>query len=108
MTDSRENSIRFEKYNKVKQSELAKQLGISKSYLSMIVNGKRIIPEHLRQPISEFCEQKQYRKVTSNQRVSGSNPARDTILVSFAAIFFLQPLQFILQFLQLLPEYRFH
>ncbi len=61
----------------MKQIELAKQLGISKSYLSMILSGERIIPEHLEIPFSELCEQNQLRKVPSKQRAVGSNPARD-------------------------------
>ncbi len=61
----------------MKQVELAQRLGISKSYLSMILSGQRTIPEHLEIPFSELCEQNQLRKVPSKQRVVGSNPSRD-------------------------------
>ncbi len=58
----------------MKQTELAQRLGISKSYLSMILSGQRTIPEHLEIPFSELCEQNQLRKVPSKQVVAGSNP----------------------------------
>ncbi|MFC2034027.1 helix-turn-helix domain-containing protein [Chloroflexota bacterium] len=61
----------------MKQKEIARKLGISKSYLSMIISGKREIPEHLEGQISELCEQKQLQSVPSKQRVVGSNPSRD-------------------------------
>ncbi|MFC2010899.1 helix-turn-helix domain-containing protein [Chloroflexota bacterium] len=57
----------------MKQVELAQQLGISKSYLSMIMSGKRTIPEHLEIPFSELCEQNQLQKVPSKQVVAGSS-----------------------------------
>jgi len=63
----------------MKQVELAQRLGISKSYLSMILSGQRTIPEHLEIPFSELCEQNQLRKVPSKQRVEGSNPSRDSM-----------------------------
>jgi len=46
-----------------KQSDIAKELGISKSYLSMILSGQRKIPRHLKKPISELIY---------NNTVSGS------------------------------------
>ena len=55
----------------MKQIELAQQLGISKSYLA-----------HLEQPLSELVHKSQFQKVPSNQRVVGSNPARDATLRS--------------------------
>jgi len=57
----------------MKQVELAQQLGISKSYLSMILSGKRIIPEHLKIPFSELCEQKQLQNLLPKQRVASSS-----------------------------------
>ena len=67
----------------MKQSQLAKELGISKSYLSMILSGKRTIPEHLEIPFSELCEQNQLQKVPSKQVVAGSSPvSRSTDLAS--------------------------
>ena len=58
----------------MKQVELAQRLGISKSYLSMIMSGQRTIPEHLEIPFSELCEQNQLRKLLPKQDVEGSNP----------------------------------
>ncbi|MDD5510304.1 MAG: helix-turn-helix transcriptional regulator [Dehalococcoidales bacterium] len=37
-----------------RQNELAKELGISKSYLSMMLSGKRKIPEYLEDKICEL------------------------------------------------------
>ena len=47
----------------MKQVELAQRLGISKSYLSMILSGKRKAPAHLEKP---FCE------LIHNKTASGS------------------------------------
>jgi transcriptional regulator with XRE-family HTH domain len=58
----------------MKQVELAQRLGISKSYLSMMLSGERRIPKHLARPLSELCEQNQLRKVPSKQVVAGSSP----------------------------------
>ena len=61
----------------MKQVELAQQLGVSKSYLSMMLSGQRRIPEHLEKPLSELVHKNQLQKVPSKQRVVGSNPSRD-------------------------------
>jgi len=61
----------------MKQVELAKQLGISKSYLSMMLSGQRIIPEHLEKPLSELVHKNQLQNVPSKQRVERSNRSRD-------------------------------
>ncbi|MFC1995951.1 helix-turn-helix domain-containing protein [Chloroflexota bacterium] len=64
----------------MRQVELAKKLGISKSYLSMILSGERTIPEHLETPFSELCEQNQLRRLPSKQVIAGSSPvSRSTI-----------------------------
>jgi len=65
----------------MRQVELAQRLGISKSYLSMILSGQRTIPEYLEIPFSELCEQNQLRKVPSKQRVVSSNRSRDATIV---------------------------
>ncbi len=57
----------------MKQIVLARQLGISKSYLSMLLSGQRTIPEHLEIPFSELCEQKQLQKMPSKQVVASSS-----------------------------------
>ena len=69
----------------MKQVELAQRLGISKSYLSMILSGQRTIPEHLEIPFSELCEQNQLRKVPSKQRVERSNRSRDARMAILAS-----------------------
>ena len=61
----------------MKQVELAQQLGISKSYLSMILSGQRTIPEHLEIPFSELCEQNQLQRMPSKQRAVSSSLTRD-------------------------------
>jgi len=61
----------------MRQVELAQRLGISKSYLSMILSGQRAIPEHLEGQFSELVHKNQLRGVPSKQRVVGSNPSRD-------------------------------
>ena len=63
----------------MKQSELARKLGISKSYLSMMQSGKRPIPEHLREFVN--CEQNQLHFVPSKQAVAGSNPVSRSIYI---------------------------
>ena len=69
----------------MKQIELAQQLGISKSYLSMLLSGQRRIPEHLEKPLCEQVHNNQLQEVPSKQRVVGSNPARDAILANLAS-----------------------
>jgi transcriptional regulator with XRE-family HTH domain len=69
------------------QREIAKELGISKSYLSMMLSGQRRIPERLEKPLSELVHKNQLQEVPSKQRVVGSNPSRDA--------FHLNPLVFL-------------
>ncbi len=64
----------------MKQIELAKELGISKSYLSMMLSGQRIIPEHLEKPLSELVHKNQLQTVPSKQRVERSSRSRDASL----------------------------
>jgi transcriptional regulator with XRE-family HTH domain len=67
---------------KLKQSQLAKELGISKSYLSMILNGQRKASPEL---VEKLQSVPGVHKVVTNppwlvpskQRVVGSNPSRD-------------------------------
>ncbi len=59
---------------KLNQTQVAKRLGISKSYLSMMLSGQRVIPDHLK---SELCELNQLQFVPSKQRVERSNRSRD-------------------------------
>ena len=63
----------------MKKVEIARELGVSKSYLSMMLSGKRRIPEHLSDRLCELCEQIQPQIQPSKQRVVGSNPSRDAI-----------------------------
>jgi transcriptional regulator with XRE-family HTH domain len=65
----------------MKQSELAQRLGISKSYLSMMLSGKRAIPETMKQPLSELCEQFQLQNPFAKEEVASSN-------LVFRSIFF--------------------
>ena len=57
-----------------RQNEIAKQLGISKSYLSMILSGQRRIPENLEKLLSELVHKNQLQIVPSKQVVVGSSP----------------------------------
>jgi transcriptional regulator with XRE-family HTH domain len=59
------------------QNEIAKELGISKSYLSMILSGQRRIPEHLEKPLSELVHKNQIQTVPSKQWVESSSLSRD-------------------------------
>ncbi|MFC2003439.1 helix-turn-helix domain-containing protein [Chloroflexota bacterium] len=70
----------------IRQNEIAKELGISKSYLSMILAGQRRIPEGLEKPISELVHKNQSQKVPSKQRVERSNRSRDARIYSFLAL----------------------
>ena len=56
---------------KLNQTQIAQRLGISKSYLSMMLSGQRQIPDHLR---SELCELNQLQIKPSKQAVAGSSP----------------------------------
>jgi len=68
--------------NRLSQTQIAKELGISKSYLSMILLGQRECPINL---IERLQDSLGVRKtvnlqrciVPSKQRVVGSNPSRD-------------------------------
>ena len=68
--------------NRLSQTQIAKELGISKSYLSMILLGQRECPINL---IERLQDSLGVRKtvnlqrciVPSTQRVVGSNPSRD-------------------------------
>jgi transcriptional regulator with XRE-family HTH domain len=66
----------------MRQNEIAKELGISKSYLSMILSGQRRIPEHLEKPLSELVHKNQIQTVPSKQWAVGSSPARDATELS--------------------------
>ncbi|MFC2003155.1 helix-turn-helix domain-containing protein [Chloroflexota bacterium] len=56
----------------MKQVELAQQLGISKSYLSMIMSGKRTPNQELARKISS---QKVHKSETNSQCKGGALPA---------------------------------
>jgi transcriptional regulator with XRE-family HTH domain len=58
----------------MKQVELAMKLGISRSYLSMMLSGQRKIPFHLQKPLSELVHKKGIQEVPSKQVVAGSSP----------------------------------
>ena len=53
---------------KKKCNDIAKELGISKSYLSMMLSGQRTIPEHLKQPLSELVHNKLASKSASQAK----------------------------------------
>ncbi len=57
----------------MKQVELAQQLGISKSYLSMMLSGQRTIPKHLEKPLSELVHKYPIQEVPSKQVVASSS-----------------------------------
>ena len=63
----------------IKQKELADNLGISKSYLSMILSGKRKCPSELIEKLQSTrgihkIVKNQLRSPLHTQEVSGSNP----------------------------------
>ena len=67
----------------MKQVELAKQLGISKSYLSMILSGQRKCPEDLMKRLRATTGvhrtvNNQLWLRTGSQKVVGSNPISST------------------------------
>lgn len=69
---------------RLKQSNLAKELGISKSYLSMILSGQRKCPPELVEKFQSIpgvhkIVNNDLREVPSKQRVMGSNPSRDAM-----------------------------
>ena len=61
----------------MKQVELAQQLGISKSYLSMMLSGKREIPAHLKKPLSELVHKNPIQIAPSKQGVPRSSRGGD-------------------------------
>jgi transcriptional regulator with XRE-family HTH domain len=72
---------------KLKQSQLAKELGISKSYLSMILSGQRQCPPELVVKLQSIpgvhkVVKNQPWEMPSKQRVVGSNPSRDASRLS--------------------------
>jgi transcriptional regulator with XRE-family HTH domain len=75
---------------RLNQAEIAKDLGISKSYLSMILLGQRACPANLMerlQAISGVHKSVNLQSCVepSKQRVVGSNPSRDaTISLRFS------------------------
>ena len=46
-------------------TELAKTLGVSKSYMSMLLSGQRRIPDQLEKPLSELVHNNQLQEVPS-------------------------------------------
>jgi transcriptional regulator with XRE-family HTH domain len=82
----------------LKQSQLAKELGISKSYLSMILSGQRKCPPELVGKLQSIPEVHkvvnfQLQEVPSKQRVVGSNPSRDATQLNRAKEFEVMKLQ---------------
>jgi transcriptional regulator with XRE-family HTH domain len=62
------------------QIQLAKELGISKSYLSMILSGQRKCPPKLAQKLSsQEVVNNRFRNMLHTQEVTGSNPVPPTI-----------------------------
>jgi transcriptional regulator with XRE-family HTH domain len=61
------------------QIELARELGISKSYLSMILSGQRKCPPKLAQKLSsQEVVNNRFRNMFYTQEVIGSNPISPT------------------------------
>ena len=72
---------------RLKQSQLAKELGVSKSYLSMILSGQRKATPELVERLQSIpgvhkVVNDSLWEVPSKQRVVGSSPARDAIFSS--------------------------
>ena len=72
---------------RLKQSQLSKELGISKSYLSMILNGQRKAAPELVERLQSIpgvhkVVNNSLWEVPSKQRVVGSNPSRDATNLS--------------------------
>jgi len=66
------------------QTQIAEELGISKSYLSMILSGQRKCPANLAERLQAIpgvhkSVNLQSCIVPSKQRVEGSNPSRDSV-----------------------------
>ena len=75
---------------KLKQSQLATRLGISKSYLSMILSGQRKASPELVEKLQAIpgvhnLVNNQLQEVPSKQRVEGSNPSRDSKMANLAS-----------------------
>jgi transcriptional regulator with XRE-family HTH domain len=71
----------------MKQCEIAKQIGISKSYLSMIISGQRKCPPELMEKLQSTSGihkmvNNQLWTTTGSQKVVGSNPISSTIVYS--------------------------
>ena len=69
---------------KLNQKELAVRMGISKSYLSMLLSGQRKVTPELVERLQAIPEVHKIVnfplwEVPSKQRVVGSNPSRDAI-----------------------------
>ena len=67
---------------RLNQAQIAEELGISKSYLSMILSGQRVCPPELVGRLQSIPDvhkivNLQSCSVPSKQRVVGSNPSRD-------------------------------
>ena len=72
---------------KLKQSQIAKELGISKSYMSMILSGQRKCPAELIEKLQSIpgihkVVNNQLWTRTGSQKVVGSNPISSTSLFS--------------------------
>ena len=75
---------------KLKQSQLAKEVGISKGYLIMILNGQRKASPKLVEKLQSIPGVHKVVKnhpwlVPSKQRAVGSNPSRDTAKCSYSS-----------------------
>ena len=68
----------------MRQRELAELLGISKSYLSMILSGQRRATPELAGRLKEYNSQLpvkfRYRLISYTEKVRGSSPLSPTIL----------------------------
>ncbi len=72
---------------KLKQSQLAKELGISKSYLSMILSGQRKCPSELGEKLQSIpgvhkLVNNELWEVPSKQVVAGSSPVSRSLAFS--------------------------
>ena len=72
------------------QTQIAEELGISKSYLSMILSGQRKCPANLAERLQAIpgvhkSVNLQSCIVPSKQRVEGSNPSRDSTGIATAS-----------------------
>ncbi len=72
---------------RLKQSQLAKELGISKSYLSMIISGERKCPPVLIEKLQSIpgihkVVNLSLQSLPSKQRVERSNRSRDASLAT--------------------------